>query len=349
MVVDFPAKVSARDIELEPRTLAERARLVGSRLIVTVTPFGSGRLSVRTPTTCPVTVDLTHLTQGETTQQVARHWIDVGPPQTDLGPGSKVRVEVRPGCSEAASGSITWSALEGKLREQRTEQRGFVLSGSLPTLSELFQQPLPHTLVPVSPRHQGRVVLEARFSRGAASQVQQLELRALSRSRGLPNIPSGASVLLGGTGWQLLEPAREPRALQSHDGYSLLRPTHEGRWLLQSPEGTELSLRSAAYDQVPLDCTRAACHENLRGHAAGKMSDVLVRGLAGQLGADYAPDCAFGCHTLGAWGSGWGLPARGRHARRRRESDQPLRGAAAGAPASVQRGLFELPRSRSHP
>jgi len=299
VVVDFPAKVRARDIELAPRTLAKRARLVGSQLIVTVTPSGSGRLGVRTPDTCPVTVDLTNLTHGETRREVARRWIDVGPPRTDLGPGGKVRIEVRPGCSEAANGSITWSALEGKLRDMRTERRGFVLSGSLPTLPELFQLPLPHALVPVSPRHQGRVVLEARFTRGALSQVAKLELRALSRSRGLPNIPSSANVLLGGTGWQLLEPERDPGALQSHDGYSLLRPTHAGRWLLRSPEGTELSLRSAAYDQVPLDCTRAACHENLRGHAAGKMSDVLVRGLGGQLGADYAPECALGCHTLG--------------------------------------------------
>jgi len=299
VVVDFPAEVGARDIEIEPRTLAKRARLIGSRLIVSVTASGSGRLSVRTPSTCPLTVDLTHLAQGETTQHVARRWIDVGPAQTDLGPGSKVRVEVRPGCSEAMGGSITWTTLEGELRELSTQERGFVLNGSLPTLPELFQLPLPHALVPVSPRHQGRVVLEARFTRGAVSQVAKLELRALSRSRGLPNVPSGASVLLGGTGWQLLEPASEQLALQSHDGYSLLRPSHEGRWLLQSPEGAELSLRSAAYDQVPLDCTRAACHENLRGHTAGKMSDVLVRGLDGKLGADYTPECALGCHALG--------------------------------------------------
>ncbi|HEX6241358.1 MAG TPA: hypothetical protein VFZ61_10710, partial [Polyangiales bacterium] len=144
------------------------------------------------------------------------------------------------------------------------------------------------------------MVLEARFTRGEVQQLARLELSVFSRSRGLPNVPTGASVLLGGSGWQLLEPAASAAsALRSYEGYSLLRPPSEGRWLLRGPDGTELSLRSAAYDQVPLDCTRAACHDNLRGHAAGKMSDVLVRGLNGQLGADYAPACALGCHALG--------------------------------------------------
>ncbi len=253
-----------------------------------------------TPSTCPLRLNLAGLTVGATDHRVARPWIDLGPPRADLGPGSKVRIEVSPNCAEAEAGRIEWALLEGKLDELRTERGGFVLTGRLPALDELFDLPLPPGLVAVSPQHQGRAVLQARFTRGNDQQLARLELSALSRARGLPNVPTGASVLLGGGSWQLLDPVgAEASALSSHDGYSLLRPASEGRWLLRGPDGAELSLRSAAYDQVPLDCTRAACHANLAGHTAGKMSDVLVRGLNGQLGAEYAPACALGCHALG--------------------------------------------------
>lgn len=300
LVVDLPAGVVGRDVRIEPRALVKRTRWVGSRLILSVAPRGNGQLTLSTPGTCPLPLDLTDLEPSETRHHEARRWIELGPPRSDLAPGSKVRVEARLGCAQAKSGRIAWTVIEGALDELRSDRDGFVLTATLPALDQLFDRPLPPTLVPVSPANQGRVVLEARFTRGESEQIARVELRALARSRGLPNVPAGASVLLGGTGWELLEPARfEPNTLQSYEGYTLLRPASPGAWLLRGPDGSELRLRSAAYDQVPLDCTRAACHENLRGHAAGKMSDVLVRGMGGQLGQDYSPACAIACHALG--------------------------------------------------
>ncbi|HEU5075506.1 MAG TPA: hypothetical protein VFU02_15045 [Polyangiaceae bacterium] len=300
LVVDFPAGVVARDVRIEPRALAKRARWIGSRLILSVAPHGNGQLTLLTPGTCPLPLDLTGLEAGETRHHEARRWIDLGPSRTDLGPGSKVRVEATPGCAQAKSGRIVWRAIEGALAALESHENGFVLTGTLPTLHDLFERPLAPTLIPVSPESQGRVVVEARFTMGEIEQIARVELSALSRSRGLPNVPTGASVLLGGTGWKLLDPAvSEPSTLQSYEGYSLLRPAQSGPWLLRGPDGSDLRLRSAAYDQVPLDCTRAGCHENLHGHAAGGMSDVLVRGMGGQLGEDYSPACALACHALG--------------------------------------------------
>lgn len=300
LVIDFPSGVVVQDIELEPRSRVERARLIGSRLVLTVVAPGKGQLSVRAPSVCPLTFDLARLGAGTTSHHRAHPWIDLGAPRADLGPGAQVHIEVRPGCVEAEAGSIAWTPVEGIFHDLRSERRGFSLSGRMPALHELFELPLPRALIPVSPRNQGRVVLEARFTLGDFDQRARLELSALSRSRGLPNVPVTASVLLGGSGWQFIEPALDTAsALQSYEGYSLLRPASDARWLLRDPDGAELSLRSAAYDQVPLDCTRAACHENLRGHTAGKMSDVLVRGLSGRLGADYSAECALACHALG--------------------------------------------------
>lgn len=300
LIVEFPSRQSASDVALEPRRLALRARLVGSQLIVTVLPRQNAQLTVSAPATCPVRVDLTQLEAGDTLHHVARPWIDLGPPRADLGPGSSVRIEASPGCPEAAAGRIEWTQVEGKLEAFRTERRGFVVSGTLPAIDDLFARALPEGLVAVSPNQQGRVVLEARFTHGTVQQSARLELSALSRSRGLPNVPIGSSVLLGGNGWQLVEPTgSEAGVLQNYQGYSLLRPQSEARWLLRGPDDAELSLRSAAYDQVPLDCTRAACHENLREHTPGRMGDVLARGLNGQLGPKYTPSCALGCHAVG--------------------------------------------------
>ena len=53
LVIEFPSRLSASDVDIEPRALALRARSFGSQLVVTVLPRQKAELTVSTPDTCP--------------------------------------------------------------------------------------------------------------------------------------------------------------------------------------------------------------------------------------------------------------------------------------------------------
>lgn len=301
IVVEFETTVPAGSIVLSPSSLASRAKLVGRRLVLDVplAQHASG-VTVQTPDACPVHIDTASLASGQTSYHQAKAWIHLPAPQPEVGPGAPLRVEVIAGCPEARQGRVDWRVVEGTVYDLKTHARGFSLSARMPELEELYGAAVPHGLAPVAPRQQGKVVLEARFALANHVGVQQYSASALSRSRGLPNVPVDASVLLGGEGWQLRDaPPGAHSPLRDRGSHALLRPDVAGHWVLENPSGEQLSLRSAAYDQVALDCTRASCHSELSDHSAGGMSTVMTRGLAGKLGPDYDVECALPCHAVG--------------------------------------------------
>jgi hypothetical protein len=301
VVVELPHEVDGTQIELEPESLSQKAHLIGRRLTLTVLPGSApAGIKVVVPGACPVAIDTQGLHPGQTLRREARAWIDLGPPRPELGLGVPFRIDVEPGCQQSERGRVTWRQTEGKpLTGLSTERRGFTLHAQTPTFEELFPNPVPEGVLAVAP-HQGRAVLEATWSGTGQRQVALLEIRAVSRSRGLPNVATDATVLIGGSGWRISNTPPGSHAVLAHGGgYSWFRPRAEGRWLLMNTDGRQLSLYSAAYANMPLDCSRIGCHTALEAQLQGGMSDILVRGMRGDLGADYRIDCAMACHTVG--------------------------------------------------
>jgi predicted CXXCH cytochrome family protein len=94
-----------------------------------------------------------------------------------------------------------------------------------------------------------------------------------------------------------------------------LQPDASGEWYLLDGDGRQLILRSARYDETPLDCGRAGCHAAIADAAAASpMTTVLARGLTRPSGGAVPafgagdPGCAEGCHTVGEPG---GVPDGG--------------------------------------
>lgn len=301
VVVEFPHPVNAEQIELAPESLTRTAQLVDRRLTLTVpvddTPDA---IEIAGAGACPVVLDTRELRPGQTLRRQARPFISLGPPRPELGFDVPFRIDVEPGCEQAERGSVAWRQIEGQpLRDLATEQRGFTLRARSPSFEEVFPNPVTAGVLAVAP-HQGRAVLEATWTGEGQRQVARLEVRAVSRSRGLPNIATDATVLIGGNGWRMSNAPPGAHAELFHaDGYTSLRPDSDGRWLLENDNGQQLSLYSAAYSSMPLDCARVGCHTALEGQLQGGMSDILIRGMRGDLGAGYRIECAMACHTVG--------------------------------------------------
>ena len=301
VVVELPHSVDAEQIQLQPESLSEKAHLIGRRLTVPVVPKAEpGDIRVVVPGACPLAIETRGLAPGQTLRHKAKPWIDLGPPRPEVGLGAPLRIDVEPGCQQSEAGMITWRQVEGQpLKGLSTERRGFTLRAYMPSFEELFPDPVPEGVLAVS-AHQGRAVLEATWSGAGERQVELLEVRAVSRSRGLPNVATDASVLIGGSHWRFSsEPPGSQAELFQGDGYSWFRPRVEGRWLLVNGNGRQLSLYSAGYANMPLDCARSGCHTAFEGRLPGGMSDILIRGMRGDLDADYRIECALACHTVG--------------------------------------------------
>lgn len=245
------------------------------------------------PGTCTATLD------AETERVVLDPWIDVEPHVPQVGYDAPFRIEVRPGCREATSGSIAWTHADGASPgELQTERRGFVVHGRTPPL----EGELPWGIVPISPRTRGSIVLEATWTgRDRGAVTKRVIVSAAPRATGLPSVPVGGRVYLGGEGWTIGERPRTGDAALVHQGsHTWLEPDVIGTYQLRDGAGTELLLRVGRYDDTPLDCGRSDCHQGASARAAtSPMTSILARGLEGGLGEGYDARCAIGCHTVG--------------------------------------------------
>ena len=180
-------------------------------------------------------------------------------PAEPVGFDAAIAIGVRPACAELRRGRVDWRQVSGpSLRALGITDGGFRLTARMPPLAEVVPMPLPWGVVPISPRTQGEIVVEATW-RGDRGQTltRRARVSAAPRSRGLPNTPVGARVYLGGAGWSLrARPVGSHAALAADGPAASLLPDVAGDWQLADGAGRTLALRTARYDQTPLDCGR---------------------------------------------------------------------------------------------
>jgi hypothetical protein len=221
-----------------------------------------------------------------------------------LGFNQPFRVGLKAGCEKLGRGKLSWRQSAGEpLKGWRVEADGKGVRATTAAIGELFEEPLPWGVVPVSARQQGRARIEVTW-RGAGGEVAQdsVEVAAIARSRGLPNVPVGTHVLLGGDGWRVKAGPNQKNLREGPPTLLFAEPA--GTWQLVDGAGQELTLKSAPYDQVPLDCTRSECHQDqTRFVQDNPMSSVFLRGSHGLLGPAYPTGCALACHSLGEPGA----------------------------------------------
>ena len=94
-----------------------------------------------------------------------------------------------------------------------------------------------------------------------------------------PTRRSACRVHLGGQGWHVTaRPANSNAALATAGGVASLLPDVAGDWRLADGGGRTLALRTARYDETPLDCGRSGCHAEITDAAAASpMTTVLAR------------------------------------------------------------------------
>jgi hypothetical protein len=237
--------------------------------------------------------------------------ISVRAPGEPVGFDATFSVEVVPGCPEARAGRVSWRQTAGApVRDLVVSDDGFKLRARTTAFAQAVTAPPAPLwgLVPLSPRTRGEVVLEATWRDGRGRDERyEVRVSAAARARGLPNTPLGARVFLTGAGWRLeAKPQGSAAALDTAGGTTSLLPDVTGDWRLADGAGRSLTLRSARYDQTPLDCGRSGCHAAITDAAADSpMTTVLTRGLVpapgghgAAFGADY-PGCALACHATG--------------------------------------------------
>jgi hypothetical protein len=228
-------------------------------------------------------------------------------PAGPVGFGARFFVRATLAC-DLAGGRIDWRQLAGPaLHDGAAQAGGKTFSALMPSIADATGAPPPWGIVPVSPRTRGDVAIEATWTGDDGRRLRaEAHVTAATRSRGLPNTPVGARIHLGGDGWHVLaRPAGSTAALDAAPGAASLLPDIAGEWRLADGDGRTLALRTARYDETPLDCGRAGCHADITAAAArSPMTTVMARGLARTpdggraFGPDY-PACAIACHATG--------------------------------------------------
>jgi hypothetical protein len=228
-------------------------------------------------------------------------------PQAPVGFDATFSITATLACPDLRGGRIAWEQLSGPPVVGLSPTRdGFELGARTPSLADVMGGPIPWGVVPLSPRTRGEIVLRATWSDGRGHTfARDARVAAAHRSRGLPNSPVGVRVHLGGQGWHVTaRPANSNAALARAGGVASLLPDVAGDWRLADGGGRTLALRTARYDETPLDCGRSGCHAAITDAAAASpMTSVLARLLdASARPSDY-PACAVACHATGEPGA----------------------------------------------
>ncbi len=296
------AEIDLRRARWEPAGAVRTARRIGgARLELELRPGFRGDVRVETEGACSVSATFDR-PDVRTTDVAAR----VVLPEWVAGAGYDRDVEIvaTSGCAEAALPSIEWHVTSGASPLDVTDDghRVRVHTPSLQAVLATAGASLPSWgIVPISPRTQGRITLEARFAVGSASATRTVEVVAGSRATGVPTVAAGGPLYLFGEGWTA-QPDVHGRApaLSSTGGFTQVDTRTPGRFVLVDSASRRLGVRFGRYDEMPLDCSRAECHRDVgQTIEASAMTHVFERGLVGALGDDYRPACAVACHALG--------------------------------------------------
>ena len=302
--------VDAKTLRIEPADSVESTSRQGSKVVVALRPSrAQDVLRVDSDRACGVTVPLAELVPGAVVERTLVPWLDFGGPHVGVGFDTPVTIEVTPGCPEAEVGRIDWRQSAGIAGAPlQSEARGFRLKLHTLSAKQVLGAEVPWGIVPISPRTRGKMVLEAvwrgpRPGGGYESRTFEVEVSAAHRSRGLPNVALGTSLLLAREGWKVVDSPADARAVpRSAGGFSIFEPDRHGRWLLEDTQHQKLSIHAARFDHTPLDCGRADCHASIAKAALNSpMASILQREIERD-DPEY-PACALGCHTAGEPGA----------------------------------------------
>jgi Cytochrome c7 and related cytochrome c len=285
------AVARAEDVRFEPRGHVRALRL-DDRGWLQVSTDGAA-LTAHIPGHCPV-----HLEQAA--ELVAQELFSYPETLAQVGYDAAFAVRVEPGCPEAEAADLRWSQVEG-LPLAQLEARGRELHARTLPLAAYLSGPWPPGVVAVSPRTQGRYVLEA-IARVAGREPARLRVTvtSIARATGLSSLAVSQRVMLGGDGWRVLRapPGASPE-LQLRDGVVNFAADVPGRYLLANAAGEQLEAQALTHDHTPMDCGRAECHASISsGAETTPMSHAFELPFAHGVPAESA-SCMLDCHVVG--------------------------------------------------
>jgi hypothetical protein len=296
--------VRIAEASVSPEAALLERRQAGHRVALRLRAH-PGTLVVRTPGGCPIELTGDERRPGSVLERRVEALFDLGPAARVVGADTEFEVRAQPRCPEANAARVELSVTGGApvVRATRLEG-GMALSGRTAGTDELVGRPL-FGIVPVSAAERRVTELSAkvRLPDGTTHQ-RALELAALTRASGLPNVALDHAVLLAGSGLRLAARPDGSRALLRALGeLSELVPDRSGVYSVSDADGHRLEINAGRYDETPLDCGRSDCHQAItRGFAKNPM----LRALAEDLGGHHAlatPDCTLACHATGEPGT----------------------------------------------
>jgi hypothetical protein len=295
--------ITPSDVSFAPQGHVRAARLDRTNLLSLETDGQSFQVLV--PGVCPTRVPAAPPEAG--LKLTAVPLIDFGPrylPQ--VGYDRVVEIRARAGCRKADGIEIEWAQVEGPaLRDMQISDRGWTLRGRTLPLAHFFPNPLPKGVVAISPRTQGRYVLEAtaRLPFGAAI-TKRITITSLARSTGLSTVAVSQRLLFGDADLSLRVAPRGSRAqVEITAGAATFMADVAGRYVLAPVAGRPIELQALAHERTPLDCGRRECHASQAADARDTAMSRALERLADPHGAvPNAARCALECHVVGEAG-----------------------------------------------
>jgi predicted CXXCH cytochrome family protein len=293
-------RVDVREATWSPSNAVRSIRQIGpERVELTLRSGFRGTVQLEIPGACPVVESFAASSADRESEAYAR--VELPEYLSDVGFDRDVDVIATSRCGPVPS--LTWSVATGKSTTLKVAQDGTQVRVHTPRMSEALapaQSMLPTWgIVPIAPRTQGEIVIEAR-AQGIAKPYRVVVTSAV-RATGVPTVPAGGHVYLFGEGWSATPDVHgHAPKLAAQNGFTQVETDLSGKFVLRDSAGKRLGVRFGRYDEMPLDCARAGCHVEV-GQTIDKspMTSVFEHGLAGAFGPDYDATCALGCHTVG--------------------------------------------------
>jgi hypothetical protein len=283
----------AAEIVFEPASGVRSVRLGATGWLAIERNDASIPIVVRIPGMCPVT--LAPLGAGAPPARDVRPLIDLGDDRVQIGFAAPFAIHAVRGCSEADLGKLSWRQIDGPpLAELRIDRDGMGVRGRTLPLAALHPEPLPFGIVPLSPRTQGRYVLEAVWRAIGDPEVRTtLTVTSIARATGVPSLAVSQEVLLGGAGWRVVQAPHGGTATVRSDGPLLLfAPDAPGPWHLEDASARRLTIQAQGYENTPFDCGRSECHAAIARTTA---TTAMAHALEGPIGRAQEPSAALGC------------------------------------------------------
>jgi len=281
-------------------THADRDR-VALRVRVTAEP-----LIVSAPGACPLTLRTGDVEPGGTLERRFVPLFDLGPATRVVGLAKHFELRAVARCAEANATRVELRVTGGApLAHVVLSENGRVFSAETSGLAQPLVAGGAPSIVPISAAARGATELSARETLADGTVLERpLEVAAVARSSGLPNVGVGHALVLAGDALTVTQrPAGSSATLRAAGNAFELTPDARGTYVVSDAHGRELSLDAARYDETPLDCARSDCHAAL---GASAQTNPMLHALADDLDGRHplpSAACTLACHTTGEPGT----------------------------------------------